>query len=185
MNNEEAQKSAVALAEEAMMATWEKEKTFERSVSMRKGKQLFSFYDGPPFANGKPHWGGLMTSILKDAVPRYKTMRGYYVPRRFGWDCHGLPPEMLAEKELGVSGKKAIQEYGVDKFNNYCRQSVLRFTDVWRHYVRRIGRWVDFEDDYRTMDPEYTESVLWAFKELYNKGLVYEGERVVPYSYGA
>lgn len=178
-------KSPQALAEEAMLVTWAKEKTFEKSVSQRKGQPLFSFYDGPPFANGKPHWGGLMTSVLKDAVPRYKTMRGYYVPRRFGWDCHGLPPELLAEKELGVSGKKAIQEYGVDKFNNYCRQSVLRFTDVWHHYVQRIGRWVDFEDDYRTMDTSYTESVLWAFKELYNKGLIYEGERVVPYSYGA
>jgi isoleucyl-tRNA synthetase len=187
MNNkpDETTKSSLALAEEAMLAVWEKEKTFEKSVSARKGKPLFSFYDGPPFANGKPHWGGLMTSVLKDAVPRYKTMRGYYVPRRFGWDCHGLPPEMLAEKELGVAGKKAIVEYGVDKFNNYCRQSVLRFTDVWRYYVQRIGRWVDFEDDYRTMDPSYTESVLWAFKQLYEKGLVYEGERVVPYSYGA
>ncbi|HVI69801.1 MAG TPA: isoleucine--tRNA ligase [Magnetospirillaceae bacterium] len=184
MNNDQ-KKTATALAEEAMMAVWDKEKTFETSVGQRKDGPLFSFYDGPPFANGKPHWGGLMTSVLKDAVPRYKTMRGHYVPRRFGWDCHGLPPEMLAEKELGVSGKKAINEYGVDKFNNYCRQSVLRFTDVWRHYVRRIGRWVDFEDDYRTMDPEYTESVLWAFKQLYEKGLVYEGERVVPYSYGA
>ena len=185
MSNQEVQKTPAALAEEALLALWDKEKTFEKSVASRKGGKLFSFYDGPPFANGKPHWGGLMTSVLKDAVPRYKTMRGYYVPRRFGWDCHGLPPEMLAEKELGVSGKKAIQEYGVAKFNNYCRQSVLRFTDVWHHYVRRIGRWVDFEDDYRTMDPSYTESVLWAFKELYNKGLVYEGERVVPYSYGA
>lgn len=185
MNNPPEQKSPLALAEEAMLATWEKEKTFQKSVSQRKGQELFSFYDGPPFANGKPHWGGLMTSVLKDAVPRYKTMRGYYVPRRFGWDCHGLPPEMLAEKELGVSGKKAITEYGVDKFNAYCRESVLRFTGVWQHYVQRVGRWVDFDDDYRTMDTDYTESVLWAFKQLYEKGLVYEGERVVPYSYGA
>ena len=185
MDKDAEAKSPQALAEEAMLATWAKEKTFEKSVANRKGGTLFSFYDGPPFANGKPHWGGLMTSMLKDAVPRYKTMRGYYVPRRFGWDCHGLPPEMLAEKELGVSGKKAIREYGVDKFNNYCRQSVLRFTDVWRHYVSRSGRWVDFDDDYRTMDTSYTESVLWAFKELYKKGLIYEGERVVPYSYGA
>lgn len=182
---DEVKKSATALAEEAMLAVWEKEKTFEKSVDQRKGKTLFSFYDGPPFANGKPHWGGLMTSMLKDAVPRYKTMRGYYVPRRFGWDCHGLPPELLAEKELGVSGKKAITEYGVAKFNNYCRQSVLRFTDVWHHYVQRMGRWVDFDDDYRTMDTSYTESVVWAFKQLYEKGLVYEGVRVVPYSYGA
>jgi isoleucyl-tRNA synthetase len=133
-------KSPLAAAEEAMLQVWEKEKTFEKSVASRKGQPLFSVYDGPPFANGKPHWGGLMTSVLKDAVARYKTMRGYYVPRRFGWDCHGLPPEMLAEKELGVSGKKAILEYGVDKFNAYCRSSVLRFTDVWHYYVERIGR---------------------------------------------
>lgn len=178
-------KSALALGEEAMLTLWEKEKTFQKSVAQRKGEKLFSFYDGPPFANGKPHWGGLMTSVLKDGVARYKTMRGYYVPRRFGWDCHGLPPELLAEKELGVAGKKAIREYGVDKFNAYCRSSVLRFTDIWHHYVQRIGRWVDFDDDYRTMDTDYTESVLWAFKKLYDKGLVYEGERVVPYSYGA
>lgn len=179
------QKSQLALAEEAMLALWEKEKTFEKSVANRKGGELFSFYDGPPFANGLPHYGHLATSVLKDAIPRYKTMRGYYAPRRFGWDCHGLPPEMLAEKELGVSGKKAIHEYGIDKFNNYCRQSVLRFTDQWHDYVARMGRWVDFEDDYRTMDTDYMESVMWAFKELYNKGLIYEGERVVPYSYGA
>ncbi len=183
--NKDTPKSQLALAEEAMLKVWQKEQTFEKSVASRKGKPLFSFYDGPPFANGKPHWGSLMTSVLKDAVARYKTMQGYYVPRRFGWDCHGLPPEMLAEKELGVSGKKAIQNYGVAKFNDYCRTSVLRFTDVWHEYVERIGRWVDFDDDYRTMDPEYIESVLWAFKELYKKGLVYEGERVVPYSYGA
>lgn len=183
MNKE--QKSALAAAEEAMLATWDKEKTFQKSVTARKGNTLFSFYDGPPFANGLPHYGHLATSVLKDAIPRYKTMRGYYVPRRFGWDCHGLPPEMLAEKELGVSGKKAIHEYGIDKFNNYCRQSVLRFTDQWHDYVRRMGRWVDFEDDYRTMDQDYMESVMWAFKQLYQKGLIYEGERVVPYSYGA
>ncbi|MGH7196210.1 MAG: isoleucine--tRNA ligase [Candidatus Saccharimonadales bacterium] len=178
-------KTTLAQAEEAMLELWDKEQTFELSVKQRKGRPLFSFYDGPPFANGKPHWGGMMTSVLKDAVARYKTMRGYYVPRRFGWDCHGLPPEMLAEKELNVSGKKAIQQYGVEKFNNYCRTSVLRFTGMWHEYVRRIGRWVDFENDYRTMDPEYMESVIWAFKQLYKKGLVYEGERVVPYSYGA
>lgn len=178
-------KSTVATWEEELIVTWAREKTFERSVEGRKGSPLFSFYDGPPFANGLPHWGHALTSVLKDAEARYKTMRGYYVPRRFGWDCHGLPPELLAEKELGVSGKKAIEEYGVAKFNNYCRQSVLRFTDEWRKFVPRIGRWVDFDDEYRTMDTSYTESVMWAFKELYKKGLVYEGERVVPYSYGA
>ncbi len=185
MSNNNEQKSQLALAEEAMLKTWDKEKTFEKSVANRKGQKLFSFYDGPPFANGVPHYGHLATSVLKDAIPRYKTMQGFYTPRRFGWDCHGLPPEMLAEKELNVSGKKAIQKYGIDKFNNYCRQSVLRFTDEWHDYVRRMGRWVDFDDDYRTMDQDYMESVMWAFKELYNKGLIYEGERVVPYSYGA
>lgn len=184
-NTPETSKSPLALAEEAMLKTWEKEKTFQKSVAARKGQQLFSFYDGPPFANGLPHYGHLATSVLKDAIPRYKTMRGYYVPRRFGWDCHGLPPEMLAEKELGISGKKAIEEYGVAKFNQYCRDSVLRFTNEWHEYVARLGRWVDFDDDYRTMDPDYTESVMWAFKELYKKGLIYEGERVVAYSYGA
>lgn len=183
MNNQS--KSALALAEEAMLATWNKENTFQKSVANRKGQKLFSFYDGPPFANGLPHYGHLATSVLKDAIPRYKTMQGYHVPRRFGWDCHGLPPEMLAEKELGVSGKKAILEYGIENFNNYCRQSVLRFTDQWHEYVARMGRWVDFDDDYRTMDLDYMESVMWAFKELYQKGLIYEGDRVVPYSYGA
>lgn len=184
MNNDQ-KKSTTALAEEAMLAVWDKEQTFQKSVANRKSRELFSFYDGPPFANGLPHYGHLATSVLKDAIPRYKTMQGFYAPRRFGWDCHGLPPEMLAEKELGVSGKKAIQEYGIDKFNNYCRQSVLRFTDQWHGYVARMGRWVDFENDYRTMDTDYMESVMWAFKELYNKGLIYEGDRVVPYSYGA
>lgn len=185
MSQDAPTKSTLAQHEEQMLALWDKEQTFEQSVKQREGRELFSFYDGPPFANGKPHYGHLATSVLKDAVARYRTMRGYYVPRRFGWDCHGLPAEMLAEKELGVSGKLAITEYGIDKFNNYCKTSVLRFTEDWHDYVRRLGRWVDFKDDYRTMDTNYTESVMWAFKELYNKGLIYEGERVVPYSYGA
>ncbi len=185
MDKSEVKKSALALGEETMLALWQKEKTFEKSVAARKGKELFSFYDGPPFANGLPHYGHLATSVLKDAIPRYKTMRGYLAPRRFGWDCHGLPPEMLAEKELGVSGKKAIVAYGIDKFNTYCRESVLRYTGEWHEYIQRLGRWVDFDDDYRTMDQPYMESVMWAFKELYKKGLIYEGERVVPYSYGA
>lgn len=185
MSTEPPAKTTLATWEEELIQAWQDEKTFEKSVSNRKGQQLFSFYDGPPFANGRPHLGHTLTSVLKDSVARYKSMRGYYVPRRFGWDCHGLPPEMLAEKELGVAGKKAIHEYGVAKFNNYCRQSVLRFTEDWHQFVRRMGRWVDFDDDYRTMDTSYTESVMWAFKELYQKGLIYEGERVVPYSYGA
>ena len=178
-------KSQLAVDEEAMLKIWEEEKTFQKSLEIRENQPIFNFYDGPPFANGLPHWGHSMTSVLKDAVCRYKTMQGFYVPRRFGWDCHGLPPELEVEKQLGVHGKKAIREYGMDKFVNACRVSVLQYTDSWHGFVRRIGRWVDFDDDYRTMDTSYTESVWWAFKSLYDKGLIYEGVQVVPYSYGA
>jgi isoleucyl-tRNA synthetase len=178
-------KSALSQEEERTLSFWQKNDIFTRSVAQREGQDRFVFYDGPPFANGLPHLGHILTSSLKDAVTRYQTMRGKYVPRRFGWDCHGLPPELLAEKELGISGKKAIAEYGIEKFVGYCRDSVLRFTGEWHEYVSRLGRWVDFSDDYRTMDQDYMESVLWAFSELYKKGLIYEGERVVPYSYGA
>lgn len=177
--------SAVAQAEEAQLKRWAQDKVFERSVEQRAGQPAYVFYDGPPFANGLPHLGHMMTSTLKDAIMRYQTMRGKYAPRRFGWDCHGLPPELLAEKELGISGKIAIQEYGIEKFVQYCADSVLRFTGEWHEYVVRVGRWVDFKHDYRTMDTDYMESVIWAFKQLHEKGLVYEGERVVPYSYGA
>jgi isoleucyl-tRNA synthetase len=182
---DESKKSALALSEEHILEFWQKKDIFAQSVVQRKGSNQFVFYDGPPFANGLPHLGHMLTSTLKDAVTRYQSMRGKYVPRRFGWDCHGLPPEMLAEKELGISGKKAIGEYGIDKFVDYCRDSVLRFTAEWHEYVTRLGRWVDFADDYRTMDVDYMESVIWAFSELHKKGLIYEGERVVPYSYGA
>ncbi len=177
--------TSVAQAEEAQLKMWAQANIFERSVQQREGQPAFVFYDGPPFANGLPHLGHSMTSTLKDAMMRYQTMRGNYAPRRFGWDCHGLPPELLAEKELGIAGKLAIQEYGVEKFVQYCADSVLRFTNEWHTYVERVGRWVDFKHDYRTMDTDYMESVIWAFKQLHEKGLVYEGERVVPYSYGA
>lgn len=178
-------KSALSQEEEQILAYWQKQDIFARSVTQRETAERYVFYDGPPFANGLPHLGHMLTSGLKDAITRYQTMRGKYVPRRFGWDCHGLPPEMLAEKELGISGKKAIAEYGIENFVGYCRDSVLRFSSEWHEYVDRLGRWVDFADDYRTMDQDYMESVLWAFSELHKKGLIYEGERVVPYSYGA
>lgn len=178
-------KSALSQEEEQILAYWQKQDIFARSVTQREAAERYVFYDGPPFANGLPHLGHMLTSGLKDAITRYQTMRGKYVPRRFGWDCHGLPPEMLAEKELGISGKKAIAEYGIENFVGYCRDSVLRFSSEWHEYVDRLGRWVDFADDYRTMDQDYMESVLWAFSELHKKGLIYEGERVVPYSYGA
>ena len=171
--------------EEAVLARWDAESAFERSVTSRpagdKGANEFVFYDGPPFANGMPHYGHLLTGFVKDVVPRYRTMQGRRVERRFGWDCHGLPAEVEAEKELGISGHPEIAAFGIDRFNAACRTSVLRYTDEWRRYVTRQARWVDFDNDYKTLDPSYMESVMWAFKTLWDKGLVYEGFRVLAY----
>jgi isoleucyl-tRNA synthetase len=167
--------------EKAVIQRWEAEKTFERSVEQRDGADEFVFYDGPPFANGLPHYGHLLTGFVKDAVPRYQTMRGRKVERRFGWDCHGLPAEMEAEKRLGVSGRLAIEELGVDVFNEECRLLVSGTADSWHSYVRRQARWVDMANDYKTMDLSFMESVMWAFKTLHDKGLAYEGQRVLPY----
>ncbi len=172
--------------EERILAFWEREDIFRESVTRRPGgKNEYVFYDGPPFANGLPHYGHLLTGYVKDIVPRYQTMRGRRVERRFGWDCHGLPAEIETEKELGISGRKAIVEYGIERFNAHCRSSVLRYTGEWERYVRRQARWVDFEHAYRTMDLSYMESVIWAFRELWKKGLVYESYRVMPYSWAA
>ncbi|MDG2428975.1 MAG: isoleucine--tRNA ligase [Acidimicrobiales bacterium] len=171
--------------EERVLARWAADGTFQTSVDSRPVNSEYVFYDGPPFANGLPHHGHLLTGYVKDVIPRYQTMRGHRVDRRFGWDCHGLPAEMEAEKELPVSGRADIIEYGIDRFNAQCRQSVLRFTSEWEKTVTRQARWVDFEDDYKTMDPAYMESVMWAFKQLWEKGLVYEAFRVMPYSWGA
>jgi len=166
---------------------WSKDKTFEASVDHRPGQaaggQDFVFYDGPPFANGLPHYGHLLTGYVKDLIPRYRTMKGCRVERRFGWDTHGLPAELQAEKELGISGRRAILKFGMADFNAHCRRSVLRFTDEWRDYVTRQARWVDFDNAYKTLDRSYMESVLWAFKTLYDKGLIYKDYRVVPYSW--
>ena len=171
--------------EEGVLARWEKDNTFMRSISAREpgenGSNEFVFYDGPPFANGLPHYGHLLTGFVKDAVPRYQTMRGKRVERRFGWDCHGLPAEVEAEKELGISGHPEIAEFGVERFNDACRTSVLRYTDEWRKYVTRQARWVDFDNDYKTLDLDYMESVMWAFRTLWDKGLIYEGFRVLAY----
>ena len=139
------------------------------------------FYDGPPFANGLPHYGHLLTGYVKDVVPRYQTMRGQRVERRFGWDTHGLPAELEAERILGITDKSQIEEMGIAAFNAACRESVLRYTGEWETYVTRQARWVDFENDYKTLDLTFMESVLWAFKQLYDKGLAYEGYRVLPY----
>ncbi len=170
----------LAAIEEEILDRWAADKTFEASVEQRTGAE-YVFYDGPPFANGLPHYGHLLTGFVKDAVPRYQTMRGRRVGRRFGWDCHGLPPEIEAEKELGLAGRAAIVKFGVDRFNAHCRESVQRYTREWERYVTRQARWVDFDNDYRTMDLPYMESVLWTFKTLYDKSLVYEGYRVLPY----
>ncbi|MDV6013463.1 isoleucine--tRNA ligase [Haloechinothrix sp. LS1_15] len=164
---------------------WAADGTFQASVEARpageNGANEFVFYDGPPFANGLPHYGHLLTGYVKDVVPRYKTMRGARVERRFGWDCHGLPAEVEAEKQLGISHKNEIEAMGIAEFNAACRSSVLRYTDEWQDYVTRQARWVDFENDYKTLDTDYMESVMWAFKTLWDKGLVYEGFRVLWY----
>ncbi|MDE0803471.1 MAG: isoleucine--tRNA ligase [Acidimicrobiales bacterium] len=167
--------------ERAVIQRWEADKTFERSVDQRAGAEEFVFYDGPPFANGQPHYGHLLTGFVKDAIPRYQTMRGKRVERRFGWDCHGLPAEQEAEKRLGVMGRKAIESLGVDVFNAECRSLVDGTADGWHSYVTRQARWVDMDNDYKTMDTSFMESVMWAFKTLHDKGLAYEGQRVLPY----
>lgn len=161
---------------------WEKNNTFHNSLE-KESESDFVFYDGPPFANGLPHYGHLLSGYIKDVFARYKTMSGYHVQRRFGWDCHGLPAELATEKELGISGRIAIDRFGVDKFNQYCRESVMKYTKEWNWYVNRQARWVDFDNDYKTMDLSYMESVLWVFKSLYDKGLIYRSSRVMPYSW--
>ena len=171
--------------EKQVLKFWEEDKTFEKSVHNRDGAAEFVFYDGPPFANGTPHYGHIMVSYVKDVVARFQTMNGKKVERRLGWDCHGLPAEMSAEKQLGVSGRKQIEQYGVEKFNNFCRSDVLKYSGIWVEMFKRIGRWVDFNHDYKTMDLPFMESVISNFKQLYDKGLVYEDYRVLPYSWAA
>ena len=168
--------------EERVLAFWEADGTFAASVAARAGgDNEYVFYDGPPFANGLPHYGHLLTGFVKDAIPRYQTMRGRRVERRFGWDCHGLPAEMPSEKELELKGRAEVMAYGIDRFNDYCRALVQRTTEDWVYYVTRQARWVDFAHSYKTMDISFMESVMWAFSRLWEKGLAYEGERVLPY----
>ncbi len=171
--------------EKEMIAYWEEQKIFQKSIEIRKEAEEFVFYDGPPFANGLPHYGHIMISYVKDTIARFQTMNGKRVERRLGWDCHGLPAEMAAEKELNVSGHKAIEEYGIQKFNDFCRKNVLKYSTIWTDMFKRIGRWVDFDNDYKTMDLSFMESIIHNFKQLYDKGLVYEDYRVQPYSWCA
>jgi isoleucyl-tRNA synthetase len=167
--------------EQRALAYWNAHDTFRESIKNRDGDSEFVFYDGPPFANGLPHYGHLLTGYVKDIVPRYKTMKGNKVDRRFGWDTHGLPAEFEAERILGISGKPDILKMGIETFNEACRDSVLRYTKEWEEYVTRQARWVDFDNDYKTLDLPYMESVMWAFKQLHEKGLIYQGFKVLPY----
>jgi len=167
--------------EKEILNFWEKEQIFQKSLENSKKEKEFVFYDGPPFATGLPHYGHLLAGTIKDVIPRYQTMRGRFVDRVFGWDCHGLPVEYEMEKELALSGKREIEEYGIEKFNEACRSIVLRYTAEWETVVKRMGRWVDFRRGYRTMDLNYMESIWWVFKQLWEKGLIYEGFKVLPY----
>lgn len=163
--------------EREMMSHWKENRIFERSVVGEGEKPEYSFFDGPPFATGLPHYGNVVASLMKDTVPRFWTMKGRRVERRWGWDCHGLPIENLIEKEHNIKNKKDIEKWGVDKFNDACHSSVLRYADEWKKFIPRVGRWVDMDNDYKTMDWKYTESIWWVFSELYKKGLVYEGNK--------
>ena len=168
-----------------MLRLWDEIDAFAASVEMRPAESEFTFYDGPPFPTGSPHYGTLLAGVLKDVVPRYWTMRGHRVVRRFGWDTHGLPIEMEVQQQLGLSGPADIEAFGVERFNEAARSLVAANTESWQAYTRRIGRWVDFEHDYKTLDLGYMESVWWVFRRLWDQGLVYRDFKVLPYSYGA
>ena len=176
-------KVAFPKMEEDVLAFWEKDGTFQKSLKKNEGGERYKFYDGPPFATGLPHYGHLLAGVIKDIVPRYQTMRGKYVERRFGWDTHGLPIEALAQDALGIAGAPEIKAIGVDKFNEQCRSMVLKYVSEWRKTVTRMGRWVDFDNDYKTMDFGFMESVWWVFKQLWNQGRVYKSHRIMPYSW--
>lgn len=167
--------------EEEVLKFWKEDDTFKKSVSQREGAEEYVFFDGPPFATGLPHFGHFIPSTIKDIIPRYQTMKGKKVERRFGWDCHGLPVENLIEKELGINSKHEIEAYGVANFNDKCKASVLKYTSEWRQTITRMGRWVDFDHDYKTMNPDYMESIWWVAKSLWDKGLIYEGKYILPY----
>ncbi len=168
--------------EKEVLVFWERENVFKRSIEQRKHCPYFTFLDGPPFATGLPHYGHLLAGTIKDIVLRYKTMKGFYVPRHNGWDCHGLPVENEIEKREGLSGAQSIEEFGIARFNEACREIVLRYTEEWKETVARMGRWVSFDQTYRTMDLSFMESVWWVFQQIYEKGLVYEGYKVMPFS---
>ncbi|KAI9368437.1 tRNA synthetases class I-domain-containing protein [Aspergillus egyptiacus] len=168
--------------EEIVLKTWKEINAFRRQVELSKGRKPYTFYDGPPFATGLPHYGHLLASTIKDIIPRYWSMKGHYVERRFGWDTHGVPIEYEIDKKLGMSGLEAVEKLGIEKYNEECRAIVMRFASEWRDTIERLGRWIDFDNDYKTMNASFMESVWWVFKQLFDKGLVYKGFRVMPYS---
>ncbi len=176
-----AEDSSINDKEKEILKFWDKDKTFEKSLKQTEKGKEFVFFDGPPFATGLPHYGHILASVIKDAIPRYKTMNGFYVRRRWGWDCHGLPIENIAEKELKINSKDEIEKMGVKKFNEFCRGKVLTYAKEWGKTVKRIARWVEFDNSYKTMDNTYIESVWWAFKKLYDKDFIYKGEKILMY----
>lgn len=180
--NEKLEEESFSKKEEKLLTFWRERSIFEKSLKNREGSSFFSFYDGPPFATGLPHYGHLLAGTMKDTVLRYKTMKGFYVPRTFGWDCHGLPVEQEIEKKFNLSGASSILSFGIDRFNEECRSIVLRYTHEWKKTVERMGRWVDFSSTWKTMDLTFMESVWWVFKQIYDKNLVYEGYKVMPFS---
>ncbi|KAJ9295913.1 hypothetical protein DTO271G3_5488 [Paecilomyces variotii] len=168
--------------EDKTLQRWREIRAFERQVELSRGRKPYTFYDGPPFATGLPHYGHLLASTIKDIIPRYWSMKGHYVERRFGWDTHGVPIEYEIDKKLGMSGLEAVEKLGIEKYNEECRAIVMRFASEWRETIERLGRWIDFDNDYKTMNTSFMESVWWVFKQLFDKGLVYRGYRVMPYS---
>ena len=167
--------------EERVLARWREEKVFERSLAQRDGAPVWSFYEGPPTANGRPGSHHVLARVFKDVYPRYKTMCGYRVPRKAGWDCHGLPVELEVEKQLGISSKQEIEEFGIAEFNRRCRESVFEYVEDWNKLTERIGFWIDLDDPYVTLEDDYIESVWWSLKQLWDKDRLYEGHKVVPY----
>jgi isoleucyl-tRNA synthetase len=174
-NSSEEKTEGIPQREEKILRFWKEKRIFESSLLQNEGKEAYVFYDGPPFATGLPHYGHLLQGTIKDVIPRYQTMRGRFVRREWGWDCHGLPLENLIEKELGIKQKSEIEEYGIENFNQKARESVMLYDSEWKSIVPRMGRWVDMERSYKTMDASYTESIWWSFKNLYDKKLIYEG----------
>ena len=168
--------------EAEVLDRWNKEKTFEESVKLSEGKKEFTFYDGPPFATGLPHYGHILAGTIKDIVTRYAHQTGHHVERRFGWDCHGLPVEFEIDQTLGIKGRDDVMKMGIPTYNGHCRSIVTRYTSEWEAVVKRMGRWIDFDNDYKTMEPWYMESVWWVFKTIFDKGFVYQGCKVMPYS---